>query len=85
MRRQVRVSLVVLFCCSLISLSGCSRPAARQKTTAADEAPGPAGRGFMCVPRHRDLSSGVERAIVKWFLKLGIVVALVAGAIAILG
>lgn len=34
---------------------------------------GPAGRGFMAVPRHRDLSPGVERAIIKWFLKLGII------------
>ena len=46
---------------------------------------GPAGRGFMCVPRHKDLSTGVERAIIKWFLRLGIMVALAAGAIAILG
>ena len=37
---------------------------------------GPADRGFMAVPRHKDLSPGVEKAIVRWFLKLGIVVAL---------
>jgi hypothetical protein len=37
---------------------------------------GPAGRGFMAMPRHRDLSPGVERAIIKWFLKLGIIISL---------
>ncbi len=46
---------------------------------------GPADRGFMAVPRHRDLSPGVERAIVKWFLKLGIVVTLGTIAAAMMG
>ena len=37
---------------------------------------GPAGRGFIAVPQHRDLSNGVECAIIKWFKKLGIILSL---------
>jgi flavin-dependent dehydrogenase len=43
----MRVSLIVLFCCSLVSLSGCSKPAERQKDTAADRAAKPAAPGFV--------------------------------------
>lgn len=37
---------------------------------------GPAGRGYMVVPIQRELSNGVEHAIVKWFARLGILVTL---------
>ena len=33
---------------------------------------GPAGRGYMVVPQHRTLSTGVEHAILKFFKTLGI-------------
>lgn len=38
----------------------------------------------MTIPRHRDLSPGVEHCIVKWFLKLGIAVTLVGALLAMI-
>ena len=50
MRRQARVLPIVLLCCSLISLSGCSRPAARQASTGADDAAGQTTDKFVREP-----------------------------------
>lgn len=38
---------------------------------------GDADRGYIIVPKHRELANGTEYAIKKWFIKLGIVVTLV--------
>lgn len=38
----------------------------------------PAGRGYMIVPLHKELSNGTECAIKKWFRMLGILVAIMA-------
>lgn len=38
---------------------------------------GPAGRGYMAVPRHATLSKGVECNVKKWFRTLGILCLLV--------
>lgn len=38
---------------------------------------GKAGRGYQVVPLHRELSPGVERAIIKWFARLGIIISVV--------
>jgi len=37
---------------------------------------GTAGRGYMVVPLHRELHTGTECAIRKWFKALGILLAL---------
>ena len=50
MRRWVGVLLVVLFSGSLILLSGCCRPATRQRTAATDETGGLAGRAVVRAP-----------------------------------
>jgi len=42
---------------------------------------GPAGRGYMVVPLHRELSKGVECAIKKWFKAAGIILSLIIGLI----
>ncbi|MBN1510208.1 MAG: FAD-dependent oxidoreductase [Sedimentisphaerales bacterium] len=47
MRRRMQVSLTILFCCSLISPTGCSRPAERPRGTVAKETAGPAGDRFV--------------------------------------
>ena len=39
---------------------------------------GPAGRGYMALPRHTGLSRGVECAVKKWFRALGILVAVLS-------
>jgi len=39
----------------------------------------------MVVPRHRELSPGVEHAIIKFFLKLGVILGLVMAACRIMG
>lgn len=39
---------------------------------------GPAGRGYMALPRHTDLSRGVECNVKKWFRLLGILVAILS-------
>lgn len=33
----------------------------------------PAGRGYMIIPLHKELSAGTEFAIKKWFRLLGII------------
>lgn len=47
MRRQARVLPIVLLFCSLVSLSGCSRPAAKPGSAAAGEAAGQATGTFV--------------------------------------
>jgi len=37
----------------------------------------PAGRGYMIIPLHRELSNGTEYAIKKWFKSLGILLLLI--------
>lgn len=37
----------------------------------------PAGRGYMIVPLHKELSNGTEFAIKKWFRLLGIILTVV--------
>lgn len=37
---------------------------------------GKEGRGYQTIPLHRELSPGIERAIVKWFARLGIILSL---------
>jgi predicted RNA binding protein YcfA (HicA-like mRNA interferase family) len=39
---------------------------------------GPTGRGYMCVPMHKELSPGVECAVKKWFRALGILLVVVS-------
>ena len=39
---------------------------------------------MMVVPMHRELATGTECVIRKWFLRLGIVVAVLAGIMAVL-
>lgn len=34
---------------------------------------GPAGRGYMTIPMHKELDKGTESAIKKWFKALGII------------
>jgi predicted RNA binding protein YcfA (HicA-like mRNA interferase family) len=41
----------------------------------------PAGRGYMIVPLHRELSDGTEYVIRKWFRTLGIILTLIVGLI----
>jgi len=43
----------------------------------------PAGRGYMIVPLHKELSNGTEFAIKRWFRMLGIILCLVIGALLI--
>ena len=43
----------------------------------------PAGRGYMIVPLHRELSSGTEYVIKKWFKTLGIILTLIIGLLLI--
>jgi hypothetical protein len=38
---------------------------------------GPAGRGYMTIPLHRELKKGLECSVRKWFKTLGILVLLV--------
>ena len=38
---------------------------------------GPAGRGYMALPRHAELSKGVECNVRKWFRTLGILCVLI--------
>jgi predicted RNA binding protein YcfA (HicA-like mRNA interferase family) len=38
---------------------------------------GPADRGYMIVPLHRELSNGTEYAIKKWFRALGVLILLI--------
>jgi len=45
----------------------------------------PSGGRPMVLPRHRDLSPGVEHAIIKFFLKMGIVIALMMAACVLTG
>lgn len=40
----------------------------------------PAGRGYMIIPLHRELSSGTEYSIKKWFKMLGIIMIIFAAA-----
>jgi len=47
MRNQARVLPIVLLCCSLVSWLGCSKPAARQRSTGADGAAGQASDKFV--------------------------------------
>ncbi len=37
---------------------------------------GPAGRGYMVIPQHRELSSGVECAVKKWLKAVGVILVL---------
>ena len=37
----------------------------------------PAGRGYMIVPLHKELSNGTEFAIKRWFKLLGIILTVV--------
>jgi len=39
---------------------------------------GKEGRGYQTIPLHRELSPGVEHAVVKWFIRLGIVLSIAA-------
>ena len=38
---------------------------------------GPAGRGYMTIPMHKELSRGVDSSANKWFKTLGIIVTIV--------
>lgn len=42
---------------------------------------GPAGRGYMIVPLHRELANGTESAIRKWFKAAGIIIPILAAII----
>jgi predicted RNA binding protein YcfA (HicA-like mRNA interferase family) len=44
----------------------------------------PAGRGYMIIPLHRELSNGTEYVIKKWFRTLGIILTLIIGYLLIL-
>lgn len=39
---------------------------------------GPADRGLMVVPLHKELSNGVECKVAKWFKQVGIVLSILA-------
>jgi len=39
----------------------------------------------MVIPRHRDLSPGVEHAIVKWLLKMGVILGIMLAMCRITG
>jgi hypothetical protein len=41
----------------------------------------PAGRGYMIVPLHRELSDGTEYVIRKWFKTLGIILTIIIGLV----
>jgi predicted RNA binding protein YcfA (HicA-like mRNA interferase family) len=41
----------------------------------------PAGRGYMIVPLHRELSNGTEYVIRKWFKTLGIILTIIIGLV----
>ena len=44
----------------------------------------PAGRGYMTVPLKRELATGTECAILKWFKALGILLTLAAAILAVI-